>query len=79
VSRRGPCLGCGPLRLFENSGQHCNAPIDVRDATWAQSASTIQELAVSEQLAKVASVTSFGMTWIDITYLCFNKLRTISG
>jgi hypothetical protein len=42
--------------------------------------STIQRnCAVSEQPAKIVGVTTFEMTWIDIKYLFFNKLRTISG
>ncbi len=32
-----------------------------------------------EQIAKIAGVTTFFMKWIAITYLLFNRLRTISG
>ena len=34
---------------------------------------------VSEELAKIAAITPFGMKWIDITYLYFNELRAFSG
>jgi len=38
-----------------------------------------ESIVVGEELAKNVAVTTFVMNWIDITYLYFNELLTISA